>query len=180
MTRKQFNDALRRLRACSEAVEWCDSKPNATPAQLWATCKRGDWMLWLAGAAGVDRRLLVLAACDCAETALKRVPKGEGRPAEAIRMARAWCAGKATLDEVKAAARAVYYAAYASGASACYGAYAAAAYAYAYADDAAANAHAIAFASSEAPATAAAVVRKRIKWATVKESLSKQAMERAA
>jgi hypothetical protein len=84
MTRPEFDAALIRFDACSEAVDWTREHPKLTPARLWATCQRADWMLWLAGRAGIDRKLLVLAACDCAETALKYVPRDEQRPAEAV------------------------------------------------------------------------------------------------
>lgn len=58
--------------ACSDAVAWLRTQPDAATA--WRTCERGDWMLWLAGRRagrpGSDaRRVLVLAACDCAELA---------------------------------------------------------------------------------------------------------------
>jgi outer membrane biosynthesis protein TonB len=84
--------------ACGEARRWV-AKSKGTPAQLWKKCQRADWMLWLAAQVGVDRKLLVLAACDCAETA----PKHKDVPAavEAVRVARAWCEGKATIDEVR-------------------------------------------------------------------------------
>ncbi len=45
---------------------------------------------------GVDSKLLVLAACDCAEPALKHVSKGEARPRIAIETARRWVNGDAT------------------------------------------------------------------------------------
>ena len=54
---------------------------------------------------GVEHKLLVLAACDCAETALKYVPKGENRPAKCIQITRDWCNGTASLDDVRAARR---------------------------------------------------------------------------
>jgi hypothetical protein len=69
-------------------------------------------MLWLASCLGVDRRLTVLAACDCAESVLVYVPPGEERPRRAIEVARRWVRGEATVDEVRAAAGAAYDAAY--------------------------------------------------------------------
>jgi hypothetical protein len=45
---------------------------------------------------GVDRSLVVLAACDCARTWLRHVPPGEDRPRLAIETAEAWCRGETT------------------------------------------------------------------------------------
>jgi len=123
--------------ACREAIEWVGDR---SLERAWTECERADWMLWAAIKVGIDRKVLVLAACDCAETALKHVPKGEDRPERAIATARAWARGKASMGDVCAAADDAAYAyAYASAA---YAASAAAA-ADAAADDAAyAAAHA--------------------------------------
>jgi hypothetical protein len=51
-----------------------------------------------------DRKVIVLAACDCAELALKYVPEGENRPRKAIETARKWAPGKATLEDGESAA----------------------------------------------------------------------------
>jgi hypothetical protein len=110
MNAKQLEQKLIGLRACQEAREWAKGK---TLAQAWKTCERGDWMLWLAVWL-CDRKLVVLAVCDCAELALKYVPDGETRPKHCIDTARAWVAGKATLKEVKAAAHAASSAAHAA------------------------------------------------------------------
>src|ERR1700740_2774342 len=125
MDAKQLNQKLRRLGACSEAVEWAKGKSFA---EAWMTCERGDWMLWLcarmAGAEGwPSRQKIVLFACDRAETVLpifeKRYPQDD-RPRKAIETARAWAKG-----ESAAAAAAAAAAAYAAAAAAA--AYAAAA-----------------------------------------------------
>ena len=93
--------------------------------------------------AGVDRRLVVLAACDCAETALRYVPAGEDRPRRAIETARAWARGQATLAQVRAASSAA-------------SAFVDAAYAVsAYAASSAASASAFAAASSAASSASA-------------------------
>jgi hypothetical protein len=60
-------------------------------------------MLWLLARTGADHRELVLAACDCAETALIHVPAGEDRPRQAIETTRAWCRGEATIEQVRKA-----------------------------------------------------------------------------
>ena len=132
-----IDDLLTRLGACSDAVAWARTQPDAETA--WDTCDRGDWMLWLAGRLagepGSDaRRPLVLAACECARLALPYVKEGELRPMRAIEAAEDWARGGATtLAQVRSAAEADYAAytvaayAAASAASAAYVAAAAAA-----------------------------------------------------
>jgi len=149
---------LSRRNACSEAVQWAKTQPSFTAA--WNNCERGDWMLWLAGRVGIDRKMLVIAACACARTALKYVKEGKKQPRICIETAERWARGKATIEEV-GQARSAAYAAYAYAADAyAYAAAAAAAAAYAaYAADAyAAAAYA---AAAYAYAAAAAADRKR-------------------
>jgi len=117
---------LERLGACREAADWYDGRDSE---QAWAECERGDWMLWVAGKLNVDRKVLVAAACECAELALVHVPDGEDRPRQAIETARAWVSGNATLEQVRKAASAAYAAAYAVAARAAASAADAAAYA---------------------------------------------------
>jgi hypothetical protein len=156
MTTKQFAELLKELGACSEAVGWAQDKSFHV---VWTTCKRGDWLLWLCGIMAdkrgwPTRKQLVLAACACAETALKYVPAGEERPRKAIETARAWTRGEATIEEVRAAANAAnaaYAAAYAANAA---NAAANAAYAAAYAANAANAAYAANAAANAAYAAA--------------------------
>jgi hypothetical protein len=144
------------LGASRELIDWAKTQSGAAVA--WATCERGDWMLWwagrLAGPPGDDRRLLVLAACDCAVLALplfeSKYPS-DARPRVAIDTARAWAHGKATPDQVNAAAAA------AASAYAAAAAYAAASAAYAAASAATATATAYAAAAYAASAVASAV-----------------------
>ena len=84
-------EQIKHLYPCSEAVNWLQSR---SVRKAWQICNKPDWMLWAATKLGVNQKLLVLAACDCAETALKYVPKGEDRPRKAIETARAWCRGE--------------------------------------------------------------------------------------
>ena len=137
---------LKALGACKDAVDWAKKQPSFPEA--WASCERGDWMLWLAGTMcdkpdWPTRQELVLVACDCAELSLKYVKKGEDRPRVAIETARKWAKGEATIQEVREARRATD-AAYAAAGAATAAAYAADAVAYAtaaaYAADAAADA----------------------------------------
>ncbi len=168
-----FTEQLRDLEACPEAIEWVN---NRSLCKCWQVVDRADWMLWLAAKVGVDRKPLVLAACDCAEPALKYVPDGEERPRKAIETARAWCKGKATLKQVRsAAADAAVYAADADAA------YTAAAYASSYAADSAVYASDADAAAAYAAYAAAArqkahksmcrIIRKRIPVEMIEERL---------
>jgi hypothetical protein len=80
-------------------MDWLGDRDSG---QMWADCERPDWLLWWAAHA-VPRQELVLAACDCAELALRFVPANEHRPRLAIETARRWATGEATVEEVDAA-----------------------------------------------------------------------------
>ena len=177
-------EVMSKFQPCSEAVEWMADR---TLQAAWKQCPRGDWLLWAAGRLGVDRKLLILAACDCAETALEFVHVGEERPRRAIETARRWAAGNATLEEVEAAAAAATYAADAAAYAAARAAYTATAAAYAaaraaytatdaatvYASDAAAYAADAAATAARAAAAAhqrmPGIVRARIPWSVVEQ-----------
>jgi hypothetical protein len=197
MKLRHWRSTIRATGACIDARKWLRSQESAEKA--WHSCERGDWLLWIAARLLTDdagRKLVVLAACDCAETALVHVPAGEERPRLCIDAVRAWTRGEATIEEVRDRRGAAYaaYAAYAAApdepaatsaaAYAAYAAYAAdaayaayAAYAAAYAADAA---DAAAYAADAADAAAArkahlaklaGVVRTRIAWGVVKVAL---------
>jgi hypothetical protein len=110
-----LTSALRQMRKFGAVLAWVVARHNRTLDELWAECPHGYWMLWLASCLGVDRHLTVLAACDCAESALIHVPIDENRPRVAIEAARRWAQGTATIDDARAAifaADAAYDAAY--------------------------------------------------------------------
>ena len=65
MNAEQFQDKLTELGACNEAHIWAKWKDLET---VWATCPRGDGMLWLARKCNVDKRKITLAKGLCAET----------------------------------------------------------------------------------------------------------------
>ena len=166
MKSKEFMELLDSLRACHEAKEWAHGKSFHV---VWTTWKRGDWLLWLCGKMAdkkgwPTRKQLILAACSCAETALKFVPEGEERPRIAIETARKWALGKATIEQVREAAgnaadaADAAYAAYAAA----YAAYTDAAYAAADAAYAAAYAAAAYAAAADAAAAAAAAARTKV------------------
>ena len=163
---KTTKTILTEMGACSEAVKWAGRK---THKGAWETCKRGDWLLWIAGKLDIDRKKLVLAACACARAALKYVPEGEDRPRIAIETVEAWTRGEATIKQVRTAADAADAAAYAADAAS-YAAYAAA-------DAAADAAYAAAYAAADAAYAAshkemADIVRKIIPFSIIKQAIA--------
>ncbi len=152
-------DILNEHNACSEAVSWVKHNSDKTDRELWELCERGDWLLWFCSRLNIDKKLLVLASCDCAELALPYVLEGEDRPRIAIETARAWCDGNATQKDVRAAYAAAKdaYNAYNAAASAAYDAAATDAY------NAAANA---AYAAAAAATAATAYVAAYTAYAT--------------
>jgi hypothetical protein len=179
---------LAELNACKEALEWLGEQD---PRTAWEKCERGDWMLWAVGCLGLDRRLLVLAACDCADQVSHLMPF---TGLLALHITREWCEGREDLETVRAAADAAYADASASSAASAASAAAnaaadaadataddaadAAAAAYAAATDAAAAAYAADAAADAAYASAVAslkhsadLVRTRISWAVVEKLL---------
>jgi len=123
MNNAELRAFLKNRLACKAGMDWLGKRDSS---QMWAECKRPDWLLWWAGQV-VSRQELVLAACDCAETALRYVPEGEDRPRLAIETARRWARGEADVQEVRAARAAAGYAAAAAAVdAAAYAVYAAA------------------------------------------------------
>jgi hypothetical protein len=143
MKNKELRQFLESRDACEAAMNWLGDRDSA---KMWAECERPDWLIWWAGHT-VPRQELVLAACDCAETALRYVPKGEDRPRLAIETARRWARGEATVEEVRASDVAAL-------AAACNAGYAVATAAYADADAACA-----AYAAADAARAADAAAR---------------------
>ena len=146
---KTFKEYLHSVDACKPAIDWAGDKPVE---QVVAECHRGDWLLWLAKKCGVELQPLTLAKGHCANTV--RHLMSDERSLIAVDVAIAFGEGKATRQELDAAADA----ADAADAAACVAGYAAsaasAAYA-AYADDAAAYVGSVvAYAAYAAYATA--------------------------
>ena len=100
MNAEQYQKLLAKLGACGEARHEADGK---SLEEVWATCQRGDWMLWLAQHVRVNIKLLMLAKCDCAEQAIQYTTSAQ--PAVTIAVARRWAVGEATDAEMFAAAR---------------------------------------------------------------------------
>jgi len=146
---KTFKELLIELNACKDAREWAGDK---SWEECYATCHRGDWLLWLFKRTNPDDlKLLTLAKGHCANT-VRHLMKDE-RSIKAVDAAIAFGEGKISRDELDAAVAYADYAAYADAADAAdyYAAFAASA-AYADAADAAA-----AFAAADAAAVDAAI-----------------------
>ena len=163
-----MKELLLKLKACGPAIDWAGDK---TIEEIWATCHRGDWMLWLARKLNIDKRVLTLAKGHCANT-VRHLMKDE-RSIAAVDMAIKYGEGNATDSELAAAADAAYdatadaYDAYAADyatadAAAADAAAAAAAAAYAAAADAAYDATADADARKQSQQATAEICRKYI------------------
>ena len=125
---KTFKEYLKSVNACHAAIDWAGDKPVE---QVVAECHRGDWLLWLAEKCGVELQPLTLAKGHCANTV--RHLMTDKRSTRAVDVAIAFGEGRATREELDAAAAATAYAAYAAANAAAYAS--AAAYAAAYADN---------------------------------------------
>ena len=129
-----MEELLIKLNACKEAKEWAAGK---SWQEIYATCHRGDWLLWLFALVNPEsRRELTLAKGHCANTVrhLMKDPRsvaavdaaiayGEGRIGDA-ELAAAYAAA---ADDAYAAADDAYAAAAAAADDAAYAAYVAAA-----------------------------------------------------
>jgi hypothetical protein len=144
-----MKELLIKLKACSEAREWAENK---SWEEIYNTCHRGDWLLWLFKKTNPDDlQLLTLAKGHCANT-VRHLMKDE-RSIKAIDVAIAFGEGKATREELDNAA------VDAAADAAAYAAAAAAAAADAAAADAAADA--AAYATAYAAAYAATYAAKK-------------------
>jgi len=106
---------LEKLNACKDAIEWAGDK---SWQEIYNTCHRGDWLLWLFKRTNPDDlKLLTLAKGHCANT-VRHLMKDE-RSIKAVDAAIAYGEGKISREELDAAASAAYaaYAAYAAAAS---------------------------------------------------------------
>jgi len=145
-----MKELLNKLNACKDAREWAGDK---SWQEIYNTCHRGDWLLWLFKRTNPDDlQLLTLAKGHCANT-VRHLMKDE-RSIKAVDAAIAFGEGKISRDELDAAAFAASDAAYAAARAP----YAAAAANAAYAADAAAAADDAAYAAydDDADADAAA------------------------
>jgi len=128
---KTINNLLSELKACDDAVKWAKDK---SWEEIYTTCHRGDWLLWLFNKTNPDDlQLLTLAKGHVANT-VRHLMKNE-RSIKAVDAAIAFGEGKITRAELNAAdaayASVAAYAAYAADDAADAAAYAADAAAYA-------------------------------------------------
>jgi len=137
-----MKELLMKLNACKDAREWAGDK---SWEEIYNTCHRGDWLLWLFKRTNPDDlQPLTLAKGHCANT-VRHLMEDE-RSLKAVDAAIAFGEGKISGEELNTSAAAAAYAAASD-------AYAYAAYA-AYAANAAAASNA--FASNAVAAVAAA------------------------
>ena len=113
---KNFKDVLIRLQACYEAMEWAGDK---TLQEIWETCERGDWMLWLLRRSDLfktDHRKFTMAKWVCANQV--RHLMTDKRSLNALDVAYKCAIGEANSEDLAAAADAAAAAAYAAYAAA--------------------------------------------------------------
>ena len=90
---------LKELDACGEAITWAKNK---TWNEIYSTCHRGDWLLWLFKRTNPnDIRLLTLAKAHCANTV--RHLMRDSRSIKAIDVAIAFGEGSATEEQLQEA-----------------------------------------------------------------------------
>jgi hypothetical protein len=94
-----MKEKLIELKACKQALEWAGDK---TWEEIYNTCHRGDWLLWLFAKTNPDDlQLLTLAKAHCANT-VRRLMMDE-RSTNAVDVAIAFGEGKATIEELNVA-----------------------------------------------------------------------------
>ena len=175
-----MKELLKKLNACQPAIEWAGDK---TWEEIYKTCHRGDWLLWLFKKTMEDNeanlRLLTLAKGHCAATVL-HLMKDE-KSINAVKVAIAFGEGNASREDLNAAyaiavdvadaTATVYATAYAAAfavdvtdadVAADVAAYAASAAYAAYADDATAT-----FATAYADADATAKKQNQMETADI-------------
>lgn len=99
-----MKNLLKELNACEEAREWAADK---TWQEVYETCHRGDWLIWLFKKTNPnDLQLLTLAKGHCANT-VRHLMKDE-RSIKAIDTAIAFGLGEISKDDLAAYADAAY------------------------------------------------------------------------
>ena len=101
---KTIDNYLRKKRACDDAIEWASGK---SWEEIYTTCHRGDWLLWLfAKTNSDDLQRLTLAKGHCVNT-VRHLMKDD-RSLKAIDAAIAFGEGKISKTELDAASTAAY------------------------------------------------------------------------
>lgn len=84
-----WTEKVYKFQPCTGGMAWARKFPTAQAA--WDACERPEWMCWLLGKTGSDKRDMTLLACQFARLAL---PHARGDAAElAICTAEQWAHG---------------------------------------------------------------------------------------
>lgn len=113
--KKEHLEWLQANKACGSSIQWIEEKNIQSLEEVWHTCERGDWLLWIATKLNVDKRKLVLCAALCAHMVVRMQ---DARSRDAVRVAFLWGRGKATDEQLSSARKAAWGAACGSGATA--------------------------------------------------------------
>ena len=92
-------EKLQSLNACKEGIDYIGDQ---SAKEAWDNCERGDWMLWIAQRQKIDLKILTLAKVRCVSL-VKHLMKDE-RSLNALEVAERFANGKATREELDAAA----------------------------------------------------------------------------
>ena len=90
---------LLKINACGEGMEWL---ADQTAEDAWATCQRGDWMLWAGSRCGVDLQTITITKVKCAR--LVQHLMQDQRSLDALDVAEQFALGNATREQLAAAA----------------------------------------------------------------------------
>jgi hypothetical protein len=93
---------LENKKACQESIIWIEENNIQSLEEAWNACEQGDWLLWMAKKLGVDKRKLALCGALCAHTVVQYMQNTRSR--NAVRIAFLWGRGKATDEQLMAAA----------------------------------------------------------------------------
>lgn len=100
-----IHDFLIEHNACKPSIKWASSK---NLDEIWNTCKRGDWLLWLAQKCKVDARTLTAAKAKCAALGLPYMT--DQRSIDAIEAARKFGRGEISNEDLETFAHFAYFA----------------------------------------------------------------------
>ncbi|MCK9457043.1 MAG: hypothetical protein M0R31_07095 [Candidatus Riflebacteria bacterium] len=100
---------LKSNQACNEGMEWIEENNIQSLEEVWNTCERGDWLLWMAEMLCVDQRKLMMCGALCAHTVIQHMKDPRSR--NAVRVIFLWSRGKATDEQLEYARYAARYAA---------------------------------------------------------------------
>lgn len=96
-----MKEKLIALSACNAGLIWAGDK---SLYEIWVTCERGDWMLWLLRKLKCDLRLLAACKAACAEFA--RPHMNDARSIAALDAAHAFGRGELSEEGLKSFAEA--------------------------------------------------------------------------